>query len=283
MLMVIAILIVVGLCLGSFINALVWRLHEQSTELAKKRPSKKYLKQLSIMQGRSMCAYCHHELAVKDLIPVVSWVLLDGKCRYCRKPIADSPIIELITALLFLFSYVFWPVMLGGVKTVIFILWLSLVIGFIALTIYDLRWLLLPNRIVYPLAVIAVVQALIIAMTGSDSISVLVNMLIAVAIGGGIFYFLFQISGGRWIGGGDVKLGWLLGLVVATPEKSLLMLFIGALAGSIVSIPLLIRGRLSRKDVIPFGPFLILAAIIVQLFGAHILTWYQTALLVPSY
>ena len=80
-----------------------------------------------------------------------------------------------------------------------------------------------------------------------------------------------------------MKLGWLLGLVVATPERSLLMLFIAALTGSIVSIPLLIRGRLNRKDVIPFGPFLILAAIIVQLFGVHILTWYQTALLVPGY
>jgi prepilin signal peptidase PulO-like enzyme (type II secretory pathway) len=96
-----------------------------------------------------------------------------------------------------------------------------------------------------------------------------------VIIGGGIFYLLFQISAGRWIGGGDVKLGWLLGLITGTAARSVLFIFIAALFGSFISLPLLLSGRLKRTSTIPFGPFLILGAIVVQFFGADILNWYQ--------
>ena len=114
MLMIIVLLVVLGLCLGSFVNALIWRLHEQATATGKKKPDKKYLARLSITKGRSMCSRCHHELAVKDLIPVFSWLSLGGKCRYCRKPIADNPLIEICMPLLFVASYIWWPVALAG-------------------------------------------------------------------------------------------------------------------------------------------------------------------------
>ena len=82
--MIYLVLIVVGLSLGSFINALIWRLHKQAEYVdAKKHPSKVEQDKLSITKGRSMCLHCSHELAPQDLVPVVSWLMLRGRCRYC--------------------------------------------------------------------------------------------------------------------------------------------------------------------------------------------------------
>jgi prepilin signal peptidase PulO-like enzyme (type II secretory pathway) len=289
--MIIAALIVIGLCMGSFVNALTWRIHEQAQETEKKKPNAKYLKQLSISKGRSMCSNCHHELGVLDLIPVLSWLALRGKCRYCGKRIPDSPIVEVGSAALFVTSYIFWPSSLLRASrycpapalfhgtlwqdNLLFGLWLVLLVGLLALLVYDIRWMLLPNRLVYPLSVVAALMAAIVIDNAANHSTAALNVLFAVLVGGGIFYVLFQLSGGKWIGGGDVKLGWLLGLVVATPERSLLLIFLAAIGGSIVSVPLLASGKLKKTSTIPFGPFLIVAAVIVQLFGASILHWYQ--------
>lgn len=268
-LMIIIVLTVVGLCLGSFVNALVWRLHEQAG-------GGKENKNLSIVKGRSMCPACRHGLAGKDLVPVLSWLALRGKCRYCGKPIsAQYPIVELGLAILFVASYLWWPIVFDTAQTAVFGLWLALLTGLIALLVYDARWFLLPNRLIYPLGGLAAVQALIVIATADKPLTVLLNMILAVAVGGGIFYLLFQASKGKWIGGGDVKLGWLLGLVAATPARAILFIFIGALLGSLVSLPLLAAKRLKRTSVIPFGPFLIIGAIVTVLFGADILRWYQ--------
>jgi prepilin signal peptidase PulO-like enzyme (type II secretory pathway) len=281
LLMTILILIVLGLCLGSFINALVWRLHEQE-KLRQKKTLKKVDKdryaKLSILKGRSMCPDCKHELLAKDLVPVFSWLSLRGKCRYCQKSISmQYPIVEITTAVLFVLSYVLWPVKVHGLQVAIFILWLPLLIGLIALAIYDLKWLILPNRIIYPLTYLALIMAIIDLLSGPGFFKELLNEVLAVAIGGGIFYVLFQFSNGKWIGGGDVRLGGLLGLVMNTPGKSILLLFIASATGTLISLPLLMSSRLKRNSVIPFGPFLILAAIVVQLVGHFILSWYQNA------
>ncbi len=279
--MIIAVLIVIGLALGSFVNALVWRVHEQEKEVGKKKSDKNYLKLLSISKGRSMCPHCKHKLAKQDLLPVVSWLGLKGKCRYCHKPISvQYPIVELVMAGLFIASYCWWPVALhGGTQPVIFVLWLMLLTGLMALLVYDLRWLLLPNRILYPLGLVAAVQAVIVITIAPRPLIALINVILAVLVGGGVFYILFQVSGGKWIGGGDVKLGWLLGLAVATPTRSVLFIFIAAVLGSLISLPLLATHRLKPSSIIPFGPFLIIGAIIVQLFGHIILLWYQKAFL----
>ena len=277
MIFICIVLLIVGICLGSFVNALIWRVHEQETESRKKRPNKAYLKQLSISRGRSMCVHCHHELAAKDLIPVISWLWLRGKCRYCQAPIsAQYPIVELITGLLFVISYLWWPTDISGGPAVWqFLTWLGLLVGFMALTVYDLKWMLLPNRIVFPLTAVAVLFAGCGLMLADVLSTAALNLALAVLVGGGIFYLLFQLSGGKWIGGGDVKLGWLLGLVVLTPSRALLMIFLAALAGTIVSLPLMLSGRLKKHATIPFGPFLILGAFIVVLWGSSILNWYQ--------
>jgi prepilin signal peptidase PulO-like enzyme (type II secretory pathway) len=267
--MIIAVLVVLGLMLGSFVNALVWRIHEQETK-------KKTDKKLSILNGRSMCPNCQHELAIRDLLPVLSWLRLGGKCRYCHKPISKQyPLVELLTSIVFVFSYIWWPQVLTGAQSVLFCLWLAILTGLIALLVYDLKWFLLPNRIVYPLSVVAAAFALGNIILADNPTVALIDTLLAVLVGGGIFYVLFQVSGGKWIGGGDVKLGWMLGLVMGTPARSVLMIFLASLLGSIVSLPLLFNHKLKRSSMIPFGPFLILAAILVQLFGADILDWYR--------
>jgi leader peptidase (prepilin peptidase)/N-methyltransferase len=280
MLMIVVILLVYGICLGSFVNALVWRIHAQSTESGKKNPNKKRLQRLSISKGRSMCPDCSHELGSKDLIPVLSWVSLGGKCRYCSKPIsAQYPLVELTTAVLFLISYIYWPQPLHGLQIAIFVLWLALLTGFMALVVYDLRWMLLPNRLVFPLTALAFVQAVLRIAASSHHVHALIQTLLSVVIGGGLFYVLFQISAGKWIGGGDVKLGWLLGLSIGTPSGSLLFIFLAALLGCAVSVPLMVTGRLKKSTIIPFGPFLIAGTIITQLFGASITQWYSHHLL----
>ncbi len=264
MIMIIAILAVVGLCLGSFVNALVWRLHEG----------------MSVAHGRSMCPHCRHVLAAKDLVPILSWLSLGGKCRYCGQPIsAQYPLVELSTAVLFVASYVWWPAAFGTAQTAIFILWLALLTGLMALLVYDIRWFMLPNRLIYPLAAIAGGQALITIAAAVNPSTALLNIMLAVIIGGGIFYLLFQASKGKWIGGGDVKLGWLLGLIVGTPARAVLFIFFGSVLGSLVSLPLLAGGRLKRTSIIPFGPFLIAGAIITVLFSSDLLHWYQQTFL----
>lgn len=271
--MFIVILIVFGLAFGSFINALVWRIHEQS------RPKKKRVasdSDLSISSGRSMCPHCQHVLAWNDLLPVVSWALLRGKCRYCHKPIsAQYPFVELITAGLFTASYVFWPFSLGGmVNYLLFGLWLVCLVMLVALAVYDLRWMLLPNRIVFPLTAVSVVYAGFSAVVADDPKQSILLSVVSLLIAGGIFYVLFQISAGKWIGGGDVKIGFALGLLLGLPQFAFLMLFLASIIGIVFSLPAIIFKKAGLKGQIPFGPALIGATVVVKLFGASIITWY---------
>lgn len=221
-----------------------------------------------------MCPACQHDLTSKDLVPIISWISLRGKCRYCKKPISwQYPLVELTTAVLFVSSYLFWPNELIGWETLYFGLWLVLLIGLMSLVVYDLRWMLLPNKIVFTLYWIAGVMILV-QMLAVGSVEPLWRAVIGVIVGGGLFYLLFQISNGRWIGGGDVKLGFLLGAVVGGPEQALLMLFIASLLGSLFSIPLLLSKKANKGTRIPFGPFLIMGTFIVQLWGTTITSWY---------
>jgi prepilin signal peptidase PulO-like enzyme (type II secretory pathway) len=280
LLMIIAVLVLLGLCAGSFANALVWRVHEQEMEKAKKKPDKQYLRALSVGNGRSICPHCRHILSAKDLAPLFSWIFQRGKCRYCGKPIsAQYPAVELGTASLFVASYIWWPELFTASQSIIFGLWLLLVTGLTALVVYDLRWFLLPDRILAPLTLFAVTIAAIVVISSDNPINTLIHYTLAILVGGGVFYVIFQVSAGKWIGGGDVKLGFLLGLVAGTPARSLLLLFLASVIGTLVSLPLLATKRLTRTAVIPFGPFLIVSLVIVQLFGADILDWYRHTVL----
>jgi prepilin signal peptidase PulO-like enzyme (type II secretory pathway) len=264
------ILVLLGLCFGSFVNALVYRLHEQ------KRTKKN--KNLSVLHGRSMCVHCHHTLAWYDLLPVLSWLLLGGKCRYCKKPIsAQYPIVELFTAGLFVLSYSVWPHGFEQLGVVLFSFWLVFLVGFMAMAVYDLHWMLLPDKLTYPLTALAVIQVLIHATMAQD-FGVIANAGLGFLAVGGFFYILFQISKGKWIGGGDVKLGFLLGLLVGGFIEGLMVVFVASLIGTFAMAPLMIMRKQSLQKRIPFGPFLIAATIIVYMFSARIIDWYQTQL-----
>ncbi|HUD07770.1 MAG TPA: prepilin peptidase [Candidatus Saccharimonadales bacterium] len=266
-------LIVLGLCLGSFANALIWRLHEQEKRAGNKRNKSS---QLSILNGRSMCPDCRHKLVPIDLIPVVSWLMLKGKCRYCHKSISlQYPLIEILAVLLFALSYYYWPFSLHGYGLAAFIAWLIIVIGFVALTVLDARWYWLPDRIVYPLIAIALTYIILISFSTQRFTANITGSLIGIAIIAGLYYLLYKLSKGKWMGLGDAKLGIVIGILVGGPFHSLLVLFLSATTGSIAALPFLITGKLKRNSLLPFGPFLILATIITVLFGASIIHWYQ--------
>ncbi len=266
--MIIGILIVLGLCFGSFVNALVWRVHQQSLPKSKKPKNT----DLSIIKGRSVCVNCQHKLSHIDLIPVVGWVLLRGRCRYCKKPISwQYPGVEVLTATIFVASYLLWEFKLEGSEIVIYGLWLAMLTSLIALALYDTKWMLLPNRIMKYSFVLAFALSLATIVIRSDSYSTsVINLILSVIISGGLFALLFYISKGKWIGGGDVKLGFVLGLVVATPVYACLMLFIGSLLGCLVAMPSILFGSKTMQTKIPFGPFLIVATVVVYLFGREI-------------
>src|SRR5579862_3972601 len=153
MALIITLLAVAGLAAGSFVNALVWRLHENTKPKAKKHSSK-----LSIVNGRSICPSCRHKLAWYDLIPIFSWLALKGECRYCQKPISlQYPLVELTGGLVFAGSYAFWPqIVHQNGQWLLLAAWLAASVGLLALAVYDLRWMLLPNRIIYPTLVVTV-------------------------------------------------------------------------------------------------------------------------------
>ncbi len=276
--MIILLLVVLGLCLGSFINALCWRIHEQSVVSSSKLTKKKkgYLIDLSISHGHSMCPKCHHKLAVVDLVPVLSWVVLRGRCRYCHQSISvQYPLVELITVGLFVGSYLLWSRPLAGIHLFEFIVWLGILVGLIALALFDTLWQLLPDRIVYPLIYITLAELIVTAVWSHQALETILGGVWGVLVLSGIFYVLYAFSKGKLIGGGDVKLGIVLGLLVGGPLSSILVLFLASAGGSLTAVPLLLSGRVRRNSHIPFGPFLIAAAIVAQLYGSSIIDWYR--------
>jgi leader peptidase (prepilin peptidase)/N-methyltransferase len=261
-----------GLAFGSFVNALVWRTHQQSTNKKSKKEN------LSIVNGRSICPNCKHVLAWYDLIPVFSWLLLRGRCRYCNKPISRQyPFVELIGALVFASSYIWWP---GGLHNngdwVLFITWLMASVGLLALLVYDAFWMLLPNKIIYPTFFIAAAGQFV-YLVGFEPHKghALLMWALSLAVASGIFWLLFVISQGKWIGFGDVRLGLITGTVLATPGKSFLMIMLGSILGTLFILPALALGKKSMASKLPFGPFLIGGTMVALLFGDKILDWYS--------
>jgi leader peptidase (prepilin peptidase)/N-methyltransferase len=254
-----------GLCFGSFVNALVWRLKHGRNWVSE----------------RSECTHCHHVLTGWDLIPVVSWLWLRGKCRYCKKPIDDSPIVEIAVAILFAGSYLLWPLPLDQwYQLAHFGLWLLFMVILAALFLYDLRWYLLPDKLTYPLIVFGLIDALIRVMLiqhlrGFDVVLELVYGFLSV---GGFYGLLYVVSRGRWVGFGDVKLGVFMGLVLGW-QAGILAVVLANFIGTLVIIPGLVARKLTRTSRIPFGPFLILGFILAGLFGAGLITWYQVHLI----
>lgn len=269
--MLVAILFFLGLCFGSFVNALDWRVHKQQGKGQRAKG-----KDLSILKGRSMCPHCGHQLSVADLVPVFSWLLLGGRCRYCKKPIPDSPLVELAAGVIFALSYIYWPYNLEGGQLVLFVTWLSTSVGLLALAVYDLRWMLLPSKILYPVFFIAFAGQLVYFIGfEANKPHALVSWILSVLVASGIFLLLFLASQGKWIGYGDVRLGLITGTLLRSPAKSFLMIFLASALGALVALPLIAAGKQKLSSRVPFGPFLILATFICVLWGSSLINWYK--------
>ena len=255
-------LLLVGLVLGSFVNAAVWRIKNKK----------------DLLMGRSECTHCHHVLAPSDLIPVLSWLSLGGKCRYCHKPIHwQYPLVELGLAAYFVASLSFWPFgFVGTVPILEFTLWLLAGIPLAILFVYDIRWLTLPDKVTFPLIGLGVAMTILHILTASSVNDFLVNLCGSLAILSGFYLVLYLFSQGRWVGLGDVKLGVGLALLLCDWRLALLAFFLANLIGTVVSIPGLVLKKLQRSSRIPFGPFLILGFVIAGLAGQDILQWFFT-------
>lgn len=284
--MIIAFVSIIGLIFGSFVNALVWRLHETAALRESKKGSgetsaatRRRLRDLSISCGRSICPNCNHVLIAKDLVPLLSWLLLRGRCRYCRRPISGQyPLVELATAALFGLSYAVWPHGFGALGAAMLAVWLLSLVLIMALTVYDGRWQLLPVKLVWPLVGLAIIFATLQMVETGFTLKVLLSLAGAVVLLQGLFLVLYKLSGGSWIGYGDVRLALALGLFVLTPAMSVLLLFIASFSGSLAALPLLLSGKRTTKMTMPFGPYLLLGCTVVVLVGVRLLDLVSVSL-----
>lgn len=266
-----------GVSLGSFVNALVWRMRVAEEAKNKKQKVKKdEAKALSIFNGRSMCVHCKHELAWYDLVPVFSWLMLGGTCRYCKKTISwQYPVVELLVASLSILSLVFWPLPLSTIlEWLALIIWIISLAPLVALVIYDIRWMIMPTSLIYTFDLIAGLFVLLLA-TSMKSWDIAVSAVIGSIAIGGFFWVLYQISNGKWIGGGDVRYGFAMGAVLGW-QKALFGLAIASYLGTALILVLLILGKYRKKMRIPFGPFLITSTYLSMLFGQQAIHWYKS-------
>lgn len=273
-------LMVIGVMFGSFVNAFVWRWRQTHDDDGNRiKLSKKKAAQLSIMTGRSMCTHCKTQLKSYDLVPIGSWLSVGGKCRYCRKKIGiQYPLVELLTGLLFVGSYVWWPYGFSALGWLQLVLWLAVVVGLVILTVYDLHWLLLPFKLIYPLMALGATIVLLRTVDSGDS-GVLVDSLLAALVLSCLFYGLHTVSKGRWIGGGDVVVAPLLGLLAGGLPEVFVLVFGASVLGILIGLPMIIRAK-NKKLQIPFGPMLFAASYFVFLFGSQVSDWYFDQLLV---
>lgn len=279
---ILVIVAALGAVMGSFIGAQVWRVRARqlvedkqagepvdTLELRRLKPLLRPLK-----DDRSRCLSCGHDLRWYDLLPVVSWLVTRGRCRYCRAPIGWMELgLELVMAGLFVavawYGMTTFTAPLVITKAVIALTGLSY-LAF--LFVYDKRWFLLPDVANWPFVMLGVLFAGIHAVTGQLPGGVL-GLVAAVIILSGVYALLYIVSSGRWIGFGDVKLTLGLSLFLMDWRLAFLALFLANLLGTLLVLPGMIRGTVQRGARIPFGPLLIIGFLISWFFGVRIMDW----------
>ena len=237
-----------GLLIGSFLNVCIVRLPADQ----------------SVVTPRSRCPKCDRPIEWSDNIPVLSWLWLRGKCRSCREPISPLyPLVELTVGLLWAGVVLRYGLGLEALEAALFG---TLLLG-IALT--DARTYLIPNEFTWGGLVLGLVLA---AASGFQAVT-------AALIGAAAGFLVLWVVGviGKWafkeeaMGGGDIKMMAMVGAFVGW-QGVLLTIFIGALAGTLIFLPLALLGR---KKLVPFGVFLALGAAVTYLIGPAILDWYR--------
>ncbi|MDD4600416.1 Type 4 prepilin-like proteins leader peptide-processing enzyme [bioreactor metagenome] len=236
-----------GLSIGSFLNVCIYRLPQNQ----------------SVIFPASHCTMCGERLKALDLIPLISYLLLQGHCRYCgAKFTRRYPLVELLTACLFVYCLKVFGVSLLLLKALILTSFL------IVITYIDFDHQLILDKVLIWLAGTGVIINLIL-----DDIAVL-DMLLAGAVGGGLFLAVALVSRGG-MGGGDIKFVAALGLWLGL-KATLLTILLAFIAGGIGGIIMLICKMKKRKDYIPFGPFISFGAFVSLVYGTIIINWYIT-------
>jgi leader peptidase (prepilin peptidase) / N-methyltransferase len=246
--LVLPLAVLVGAVIGSFLNVVIVRLPRGE----------------SIVAPRSRCPGCGSELAWFENIPILSFLALRGRCRSCGMPISRRyPIVEVVTSALF--GLAAWRS-----TSVVDLLsaWLFLA-GLVAIAGIDLEHQIIPDRLTLPATAVGFVTSFLgTRISWWDS-------LLGIVVLGGLLIAVIVLSGGG-MGGGDVKLGAMMGAFLGY-KLALLALFLAVILGGLVAVSLLLTRLRQRKDPIPFGPFLATGAAIALLGGELALTWYLKA------
>ena len=233
-----------GLVVGSFLNCVIYRMEKGE----------------SFLLGRSHCPYCNHKLGLLDLIPIVSFLFLRGKCRYCQEKISlQYPLVELLTGFIFLLIFYF------QFSLVQFFFLLAISALLIIVFVYDLKHYLIPDKVVYSAIVLTFIY-LIFSTFRLD------HLWSALALAG-FFLAIVLISREKWMGMGDVKLGFLMGLLLGWPDV-IAALFLAVFIGAIIGIGLIIMGKKGMKSEVPFGPFLVTGTFIALFWADELINWY---------
>ena len=259
-------LFVLGLIIGSYLNVIIYR------SVFPPKTSKK----------RSFCPHCSHKLAVLDLIPLLSYLLLRGKCRYCHEKISlRYPVTELTTGVLFCLLGVYYYNQFinesaGPFNTYVTLLYSLFVISaLISLFFTDLYWGILPDSIIKFSFIVSLIYTLYAAVV--NGYLIFFEPLLGSAVVGIFFFLLIFFSKGAAMGGGDMKFGFWLGFMLGWP-RIIPALFIAFLTGSLLSVMLIMLGVKKFGNTIPFGPFLALGTYIAFLCGKEIIDIYLNLL-----
>ncbi|MCE5275144.1 MAG: prepilin peptidase [Syntrophaceae bacterium] len=241
---------VLGLFIGSFLNVCIHRI-----------PVKE-----SIMWPGSHCPRCGKAIKPWDNIPVVSYLILRGRCRSCSEPISlRYPVVELLSGLLAVsLLYRFGP----GVGFIFYYLWAC---ALLVITFIDLDHQIIPDRLSLGGIVVGLLAVPWLAVEGYK------DALMGLALGGGlllaIIYGYYLITKKQGMGGGDVKLLGMIGVFIGW-QGVLFTVFMASLMGTCIGIPWVYFHKATLKAAIPFGPFLSLGAFIYVLWGSQMISWY---------
>ena len=234
-----------GLIFGSFFNVVGLRVPKGE----------------SIVKPPSHCTVCERNLTILDLVPVFSYLFLKGKCRGCGTKIHWMyPVMELTTGVLFAFAFV----QLGFSKELIVaILFISLLV---IITVSDIAYMLIPDKILLFFVIPLIAMRILSPLTPWwDSI-------LGAVTGFGLLFLIAVLSKGG-MGGGDIKLFFVIGIVLGVTE-TVVTLFLASFIGAVVGVILLKKAKKGRKTPIPFGPSIAVAAIISYFFGKMLVDWY---------
>lgn len=242
--------ILFGLVVGSFVNVVIARL-----------PARR-----SLWNPGSSCPGCGIAIAWHDNVPVLSFVVLRGRCRACGMRISwRYPIVEVTTAALWVAAFLRFGPSADFAVAVIFLT------SLVAITIIDLDHQIIPDRITLPGILAGFVANLV---TGRVP---WVDSLLGIALGGGLFFAIIVASAKvmrrEGMGGGDMKLAAMFGAFLGW-KVMLVALFVAVFIGGVFAAILLMSQRVRRKDPIPFGPFLAVGAAVALLWGVRIIEWY---------